>query len=135
MIETEQTSERQVLDDLISDDDQEVAVLEQGSEYVEEPEDTAQTAASIGMRRLTPEGSEQLSLSFSEDCWVEIRAKDNSMLYANLGKAERQWQFQGQGPFQLLIGYAPGVLVEYNGEPISLAPHTRNNVARLVLGQ
>ena len=134
-IETEQISERRVVDDLISDENPQVAVVEQASDYADQPEEAVQHAASSGTRRLTPDGTEQLSLSFTEDCWVEIRAKDNSMLYANLGKAERQWQFQGQGPFQLLIGYAPGVLVEYNGEPISLAPHTRNNVARLVLGQ
>ena len=27
------------------------------------------------------------------------------------------------------------VVAEYNGEPVALTPHTRNNVARLVLGQ
>ena len=30
---------------------------------------------------------------------------------------------------------APGVRMAFNGEPVVLGPHTRNNVANLVLGQ
>jgi len=41
----------------------------------------------------------------------------------------------GQAPFRVLLGYAPGVQMSFNGETVVLAPHTRNNVATLVLGQ
>ena len=41
----------------------------------------------------------------------------------------------GAGPFQIRLGYAPAVTLAYNGEPVPLAPHTRNTVALLVVGQ
>ena len=40
-----------------------------------------------------------------------------------------------QGPFALLLGYAPGVRVSYNQMDVPLRPHTRNDIAQLVLGR
>ncbi|NOX52804.1 MAG: DUF4115 domain-containing protein [Gammaproteobacteria bacterium] len=44
-------------------------------------------------------------------------------------------EFIGQGPFRVLLGYAPGAILQFNYETVALTPHTRNNVAKLVLGQ
>ncbi|MEM7003307.1 MAG: RodZ domain-containing protein [Pseudomonadota bacterium] len=88
-----------------------------------------------GERRLTDFGEQRLALAFSEDCWVEIKDADGAQLYANLGRAGVEWRFVGAGPFQVLLGYAPGATLRFNEEVVALAPHTRNNVANLVLGQ
>lgn len=85
--------------------------------------------------RFLNEGSQRLQIEFSDECWVEIRDAQDNMLYANLGQPGQTWSFSGQGPFQLLLGYAPGAMLYFNGEVVALAPHTRNNVATLVLGQ
>ncbi len=87
------------------------------------------------VRRLTPTGGDRLSLVFSEDCWVEIKNTEGSQLYGNLGRAGDTLEFVGAGPFRVLLGYAPGAILLYNDEPIALSPHTRNNVASLVIGQ
>ena len=87
------------------------------------------------VRRLTPTGADRLSLVFSEDCWVEIKNTEGSQLYGNLGRAGDTLEFVGAGPFRVLLGYAPGAILLYNDEPIALSPHTRNNVASLVIGQ
>ena len=50
-------------------------------------------------------------------------------------RPEEVLRLVGQGPFRILLGYAPGVQMQYNGETVSLLAHTRNNVASLVLGQ
>ena len=39
----------------------------------------------------------------------------------------------GNGPLSLVIGYAPGVRLFWRGQPVDLAPHTKGDVARLVL--
>jgi cytoskeleton protein RodZ len=66
---------------------------------------------------------------------VEIKDTAGAVLFGDLGRAGGQIELVGAGPFRVLLGYAPGVLLEYNSEPVALAPHTRNNVASLVLGQ
>jgi len=90
---------------------------------------------SDGAQRLTASGSDRLNLSFREDCWVEVRAADGTSLYSNLNRGGATLALVGQAPFRVLLGYAPGVSLAFNGEAVPLAPHTRNNVATLVLGQ
>ena len=90
---------------------------------------------SPGITRLTEAGEESLRLTFSEDCWVEIKDPSGSTLYADMGKAGTRMVFRGGGPFHIVLGYAPGVSLEYNDEIVALTPHTRNNVASVVLGQ
>ena len=86
-------------------------------------------------RRLTPAGDDRLVLSFSEECWVEISNRDGANLYSDLNRAGRELRLVGQGPFRVLLGYAPGAALSFNGESVPLAPHTRNNVATLMVGQ
>ena len=74
-------------------------------------------------------------MTFSEDCWVEVRDRDNRYLYSDLRREGEELQLVGEAPFRVRLGYAPGVRLLFNGESIPLAPHTRNNVASLVLGQ
>ncbi len=86
-------------------------------------------------RRLTAEGSDRLELTFTADCWVEIRTPENQRLFTSLGAADKPMHLVGAGPFRIRLGYAPGASVRFNGETIPLAPHTQNNVANLVVGQ
>jgi cytoskeleton protein RodZ len=111
-------------------------VIEMSATAIELPSvQSAPVVADESTRRLTANGSEQLQLTFTDECWVEIKTTDGTTLYDDLGGAGVIWKFLGEGPFQLLLGYAPGVTLRFNDEQVSLVPHTRNNVARLVLGQ
>jgi cytoskeleton protein RodZ len=89
---------------------------------------------SAGSVRITPSGNERLALRFSADCWVQVRDSRGSDLYSELSRAGDDLELIGQGPLRILLGYAPGVQLAFNGEPVPLGPHTRNNVATLVLG-
>ena len=97
--------------------------------------DIEQEAPAFSLPRLTLEGNDQIVLSFTADCWFEIKNVDGEMLYADLGRSEQVREYFGQGPFSIKLGYAQGAAVEFNGASVALAPHTRNNVAKLVLGQ
>ena len=95
-------------------------------------DDTEPAAAE---RRLTATGENRLSLSITEDCWIEVKDIEGNLLYGDLGRAGQFKRFVGEGPFRVVLGYAPGVAMRYNDEPIVLGPHTRSNVASLVIGQ
>ena len=89
----------------------------------------------FSLPRLTLEGNDRIVLSFTEDCWFEIKNVDGEILHADLGRPEQLREYFGQGPFALNLGFAQGATVEFNGSDVALGPHTRNNLAKLVLGQ
>ena len=86
-------------------------------------------------QRITPTGGDRLEFRFSEDCWVEIKSATGASLFSDLGRSGGSLELVGQAPFRILLGYAPGASMSFNAEAVALAPHTRNNVANLVLGQ
>ena len=88
-----------------------------------------------GARKLSVIGNEQLRFEFAADCWIEIRGADDALLYADLGRAGQVRRFVGVGPFKLKIGFAEGVKLFFDAQEVDLAPHTRNQMARLELGQ
>lgn len=88
-----------------------------------------------GATRLTPDGEDTLTLRFAADCWVEISDVEGKVIYRELHRPDDVLELVGQAPFRVKLGHAPGVELQFRGEPVALAPHTRNNVASLVLGQ
>ena len=87
------------------------------------------------VHRITERGDDRLEFTFIEDSWVEVRNAIGAPLYSELNRGGTELVLVGEGPFRILLGYAPGVELTFNGEPLPLAPHTRDNVANLVLGQ
>ncbi|MEM7101407.1 MAG: RodZ domain-containing protein [Pseudomonadota bacterium] len=96
--------------------------------------------AAVSETTSTPELTSQIymdeiTIVVREDCWIEVKRADGSLLYGDLGRSGSVIELEGNGPFSVLFGYAPGVDLEFNGERVALAPHTRNNVATFVIGQ
>jgi len=83
---------------------------------------------------LTEFGDNEIELSFTADCWFEIRNEDGLLLYADLGRAEQTRRYVGEGPFRIKIGFSPGAELTYNGTLIDLQPYSRLGVANLVVG-
>ena len=75
----------------------------------------------------------QMRFLFDKDSWLEVRDRDNKVVFAQKLTAGTEQTLSGQGPLSVKIGYAPGVRVFWHGEAGDLAPHTRGDVARLVL--
>jgi len=80
-----------------------------------------------------PPGNAQLRFVFSGESWVEVRDRDNKVIFSQRGAAGSEQSVSGQGPLSLVIGFAPGVKLYWRGQAIDLAPHTKGEVARLVL--
>jgi cytoskeleton protein RodZ len=75
----------------------------------------------------------QMRFLFEKESWLEVRDRDNKVVFSQRLTAGSEQALSGQGPFSVTIGYAPGVRVYWHGEAVDLAPHTRGDVARLVL--
>ena len=75
----------------------------------------------------------QLRFLFDKDSWIEVRDRDNKVIFSQRLSAGAEQAVSGQGPLSLTIGYAPGVRLFWRGQPVDLAPHTKGDVARLVL--
>lgn len=81
----------------------------------------------------TPVVAPQMRFLFEKDSWLEVRDRDNKVVFSQRLTAGTEQALSGQGPFSVTIGYAPGVRVYWHGEAVDLVPHTRGDVARLVL--
>jgi len=77
---------------------------------------------------------DQLSLRFSADCWIEIKDRDNKLIVATLKHADEKLQIEGRGPFKVLLGYAPGVSMAYNGTPVKVDVSEGARSTRLIVG-
>ena len=80
-----------------------------------------------------PSGMAEVNFTFTTDSWVEVRDRSNRILLSQLNRAGTEHRLQGRAPLSLVVGNAHGVRLTYKGTPFDLAPHTRVEVARLIL--
>ena len=112
--------------------DEEVAQIDAD---VSQAEPEREVAKAFALPRLTEFGDNTIDMTFSEDCWFEIRTIDGELLYADLGRKGQSRRYIGAAPFRIKLGFSPGAALAYNGEPIDLAPYTRQEVARVLLSE
>lgn len=79
-------------------------------------------------------GTAELSFAFSDDCWIQIVDGNQAIIFSSVAKKDQALQLSGQPPFTVTLGYAPGVSVSYNGEPVPIKVRQNRHVAKLVLG-
>ncbi|WP_412480723.1 helix-turn-helix domain-containing protein [Azonexus sp. IMCC34839] len=75
----------------------------------------------------------QMRLVADKEAWVEVRDRENKVVFSQRLAAGAEQIVGGQGPLSVVIGYAPGVRLFWRGQSIDLTPHSRGDVARLVL--
>jgi len=76
-----------------------------------------------------------VTLHFASDSWAEVYSANKERLVSRIGKAGSSATVEGVPPFSLVLGFAPGVRVEYNGETVDVKSRTRGNVARMLVGK
>jgi cytoskeleton protein RodZ len=77
--------------------------------------------------------SHNLSITTSADTWVEISDGTGDKLELDLIRAGSSRQYNGQAPFDIMIGRASAVVLDMDGSAVDLGPYTRGNVARMTL--
>jgi len=70
-------------------------------------------------------------LSFTGDCWVDVRDSTRSFKLVGRRKAGEKYELKGKPPYKMVLGNARNVSIMMDGKPFDLAPYTRGNVAKL----
>ena len=79
-------------------------------------------------------GPDTIYLKLNADCWIDIRDQFDKEVYQNLARTGEELRLTGYAPFQVELGNAQGVILEFNDEPYDPAPVTTRGIARFTLG-
>lgn len=93
-----------------------------------EPETVAEPVVAVAER------AADLSLTFTEESWVEVTDASGTKLLAKLQPAGSSVVLEGEAPFQLMLGNATGTVVSYRGEVVDSAPLGNRRTRRLTVG-
>lgn len=75
-----------------------------------------------------------IAFQFQGNCWVQVKDAEGKTLLAVLGRpGDLLNVHSGKPPYQVLLGNARGVKIQYQGKPVTL-PVNALGVARLQLG-
>lgn len=75
----------------------------------------------------------RLDLEFAGPSWVEVRDARGEILLSRTLSAKDRQTLTGTLPLALRIGNASAVRLQFDGNPVDLAPYTRLGIARLTL--
>lgn len=78
-------------------------------------------------------GERRVRMDFDQESWVEIRDRNERVIFSQLNRPGTQQFVSGKPPFSVVVGNAHGVRLTYEDKPVDLASHTKVDVARLVL--
>ncbi len=81
----------------------------------------------------TGTGPDQVNLHLIKDSWVEVKDTNDTKLYLGLARAGSNINLSGTAPFDVLLGYSPGVEITFNGTRFDPEPFSNNGIARFVL--
>lgn len=78
--------------------------------------------------------TEKLGLEFSERSWVNVVDATGKKLLDGIVRGGASFALDGQPPYKVFLGYAPGVIVSFQGRQIDISRHmTSNNTARFTV--
>lgn len=93
-------------------------------------------AAGIGTQPANaplPPDQKQLVFAFQDKSWVEVRDASQRIIFSGEGQPGTRQAVAGKPPFQLVVGNAAKVELQYEDRQIDLKPHIRAEVARLTV--
>ncbi len=93
-----------------------------------------QPAAAQAVGALPPAAEEhQLIFVFEGKSWTEVKDATKKVIFAQNNLAGTRQVVSGKPPFDLVIGNAPVVQLQYGDRSIDLRPYTKVDVARFTL--
>ncbi|MGD8176885.1 RodZ domain-containing protein [Marinimicrobium sp. ARAG 43.8] len=76
---------------------------------------------------------DELQLSFSDECWVEVTDSRGDVLETNLFQAGRDLTLNGEAPFTVKLGNSSAVDVVLNGEAFEFTPPSNGRLMTLTV--
>ncbi|MGR5095193.1 cytoskeleton protein RodZ [Vibrio maritimus] len=80
-----------------------------------------------------PAGLTNLTLSFSGDCWIQVKDADGKTVSTGIKKAGDSVDLNGKAPFKIILGAPEKVSMTFASEPVDLSGYTSGKVARFTL--
>jgi len=90
-------------------------------------------APAAELAKVAPAGQRALRFRFDSDSWVEIRDRNDRVIFSKLNRAGSEERVNGAPPLKLVVGNARNVHLDYDEKPVDLSPHIGVTVARLTL--
>lgn len=90
-------------------------------------------AAASQSGRALATGERELHFRFDQESWVEIRDRNDKVIFSKLNRAGSEERVSGTPPLKLVVGNARGVRLTYSGKDVDLTPHIGVTVARLTV--
>ena len=97
------------------------------------PADSAAIATSEALLAPTPKDVAKLEFNASQETWVNVVDANGRKIYSKVIFAGSRESVDVKPPINVTIGNAGGTTMSMNGKPVELAPHSRQNVARIKL--
>ncbi|QPR86860.1 RodZ domain-containing protein [Aeromonas hydrophila] len=82
-----------------------------------------------------PANVPQLKMSFTADCWLDVKDAKGKTLFSGLKKANDELVLEGPEPLKFIIGAPMAVNIEYQGKSIDMSRYNNGRTARLSLPQ
>ena len=79
------------------------------------------------------QSSDTLLLNLTGDSWIEIYDKEGNRLFLDLARGGKNYIINGNSPFDILLGAANEVSIEFNGSSVDIEPYTKFGIARFTL--
>lgn len=74
-----------------------------------------------------------LKLSFSDDCWIQVKDSSGKTLSTGVKKAGQKLELNGEMPYSVILGAPENVSMTLASEPVDLSGYTSGKVARFNL--
>ncbi|WP_104400493.1 cytoskeleton protein RodZ [Vibrio penaeicida] len=81
----------------------------------------------------SPASANPVSMSFSADCWIQVKDAEGKVLATGVKKAGHQLSLSGKAPYSVILGAPEGVSMTFAGEAVDLSGYTAGKVARFKL--
>ncbi|WP_439136133.1 DUF4115 domain-containing protein, partial [Pseudomaricurvus sp.] len=76
----------------------------------------------------------ELTLVFSDECWLEVTDAHGDVVAANLYQAGATATLVGVAPFEVMLGNVRAVQLTLNGESVTLTPNGNRKTLRATVG-
>ena len=79
------------------------------------------------------QSNDTVVLNLTGDSWIEIYDREGSRLFFDLARGGKNYIINGDSPFDILLGAANEVSIEFNGSSVNIEPYIKFGIARFTL--
>lgn len=79
------------------------------------------------------QSNDTLVLNLTGDSWIEIYDREGNRLFLDLARGGKNYIVNGDSPFDILLGAANEVSIEFNGSSVDIGPYIKFGIARFTL--